>query len=118
MKSLRYVVLFVLLVVLAAPLTQVQAVTINGTPKITCTGVDGSGVTVTLNRDNTSSGKEKVQLVAFDGAGMQIYNVGGTYPLATGLFGSGAWVPPPQYNPITLTYISFAGNGFEEQRIT
>ncbi|MFN7209233.1 MAG: hypothetical protein ACK4P1_02430 [Aggregatilineales bacterium] len=118
MKLLRYAILFVLSVVLAAPLVQVQAVIINGTPKITCTGVDGSGVTVTINRDNTGSNKEEVRLVAFDGAGMQIYDAGGSFSLATYPFGSGSWSPPPQYNPITLTYISFAGNGFEEQRIT
>jgi hypothetical protein len=57
--------------------------------------------------------------VAVDGAGTTIYDTGfNNFNFGTYSFGSGAWSPAPQFNPITLTYISAAGNGFEEQRIS
>ena len=117
MKSLRYVILFVLLVVLAAPVEVSRAATVTGTPLVTCTGIVANGATVTTNRNNTGDTppRERLRLIGVDGLGNIIYDTGGDFVFATYGFGSGTWITPPKANPLRLTLISAAGNSFTEQ---
>jgi len=69
-----------------------------------------------LNRDNTGAGREKLSITATDGGGKVIYSAVFTNKLTTYTDGIGdrPWTSPPQYNPITWTLTSLAGNGFAE----
>jgi hypothetical protein len=89
---------------------------------IDCTGFTGTSGQITLNRDNTGTGREAFIVSATDGAGNVIYKpiedsffVGGTVSwVGTGLV---RWNAAPQYNPITLRVVSRSGKGFNEQTI-
>lgn len=95
-----------------------EASTYNGTVQFTCTGVDATDTgSHVLDRDNTGSGEEALRVEVTDGAGTVIFrrdyqNALGTYSSGIGDF---AYSRAPQYNPITFTLISKAGNGLPEQ---
>ncbi len=90
-----------------------------GTVELTCTDFTAlnSGAH-TLDRDNTGSGQERIELRATDGTGAEIYflsytNALGTYP--AGIIGTTPYDTAPVANPITFTIVSPAGNGLPEQ---
>lgn len=77
---------------------------------------------VFLDRDNTGDNREAVQIVAVDAAGNTVYEadeyvfaVGGALYFAEDTFFE--WTAAPELNPITVSVVSLAGNGFEEQTI-
>lgn len=85
---------------------------------IACTGwINGTG-TVEWTRANTTTGVENLYYLAVDGAGNVILNVSDNRPVGSNavLSPSYPWDSAPQFNPITLTLISPAGNGEPEQR--
>ena len=90
----------------------------NGTVNFTCTQAiaAGSGSHV-LDRDNTGSGQEQLRVDVTDGAGTLIFTL--TYSNALGSYGGGignfAYTTAPQFNPLTFTLTSLAGNGLPEQ---
>ncbi|MCA9906697.1 MAG: hypothetical protein KC547_22735, partial [Anaerolineae bacterium] len=93
-----------------------QAATVSGPVVLTCTGIDGSAATGLIDRDNTGTGQESYTISVVDGAGTELYNYSATLLVSAtpGPFGSTNYTTPPQYNPITLTLTSHAGNGLPE----
>ncbi|MFQ3567901.1 MAG: hypothetical protein SNJ59_12995 [Aggregatilineales bacterium] len=95
-----------------------QASTYNGTVQFTCTNANATGTgSHVLDRNNTGAGEERLRIDITDGAGTLIYtltyqNFLGTY---SGGIGNFTYTTPPQYNPITFTVTSLAGNGLPEQ---
>ncbi len=96
----------------------VYASVYNGTVDLTCTDwtalYTGSHV---LDRDNTGLGLEALRIDITDGAGTLIYtltynNSLTTYPSG---IGTGTYTIAPQYNPLTFTLTSLAGNELPEQ---
>ncbi|PJF31905.1 MAG: hypothetical protein CUN51_02890 [Candidatus Thermofonsia Clade 1 bacterium] len=118
MKSLRLIVFFVSAAALIAPVMALQAVSGSGNLQVGCTGFIDLGSTFTADRDNTGMGTEAYRFVATDGAGNQIHFFANAVPVGfSGSVGSSSWSGAPQYNPITLRFISDAGNGFQEQLV-
>jgi hypothetical protein len=117
MKMLRLVALLVLVVGLAVPVVALQALSGSGNMSVGCTGAIDLGSSYTADRDNTGVGEEAYYFVATDGAGTTIHffasavTVGFSGPISSFGWNGGA----PQYNPITLRFVSRAGNGFQEQ---
>lgn len=108
----------VLLVSLAALFTVAYASEYEGTVTFTCTDTTASGTgTHILNRDNTGTGQEALRVDITDGAGTLIYTYGYSNLLNTYVGGIGSFVytTAPQYNPLTFTLTSLAGNGLPEQ---
>lgn len=84
-----------------------------------CVGVTDAGSSFTSDRDNTGSGQEAYVITATDGVGTLIHsfsnavNVGVTAPL-----GSFSWnLAAPLANPITVRFVSNAGNGLPSQLV-
>lgn len=107
-----------LVVSLLAVFTVAYASIYNGTVNLTCTDwtAFGTGSHI-LDRDNTGSEREALRIDITDGAGTLIYtatydNVLGTY---SGGIGSDTYTIAPQFNPITFTLTSLAGNELPEQ---
>jgi hypothetical protein len=122
MKSLRWFALFAILAVLAAPLATLQAFSGSGTMQVGCTGAVDLGTFFTANRNNTGApapGLEAYRLIVTDGAGTQIHFYANSFPVGLSApMGNFSWNSgAPQYNPITLRFISDAGNGFQEQLV-
>ena len=111
--------LFILIVVISlVGMPTVFAFVTNISATIDCGGwINGTG-TVDWTRDNTGSGVENLYYYAVDGAGNQILNVSDNRAVGSNaaLTPNYPWDTAPQYNPITLTLISPAGNGEPEQR--
>lgn len=85
-----------------------------------CTDVSYTFNAGTFDRDNTGTGLETYTGRITDGAGNVIYS--GTYSAAVGtaIPANSLSLPygtPPTMNPITLTLVSNAGNGFSEQQV-
>lgn len=118
MRSKTLVIAFVVLVSLTALWGIVQASVYNGTVQFTCTNADATGTgSHVLDRDNTGANQEQLRIDITDGAGTLIFtltfqNLLSTYPGGIGNF---VYTTPPQYNPITFTVTSLAGNGLPEQ---
>jgi hypothetical protein len=102
---------------IAAP--QAQAISYGGTVNITCTNFTAAGTGPSiLDRDNTGSGQERGGILVTDGGGKVLYqlqfqNALGTY--AGGLANTTLYISAPEFNPITVTEISLAGNGLPQQ---
>ncbi len=107
----------VLLAVLLTNFSVAQAGSFAGTINITCTGFNSSDI-VTLDRDNTGAGNELYRYEVTDGAGTLIFTFQSQLPLGGYTMGGAAYTTAPQYNPITVTMISLAGNGLPQQTIT
>ncbi len=96
-----------------------EAGTYAGTVQITCTDVTAAGTgTMTLDRDNTGTGNEAMNITVTDGNDTVLYtldfqNALGDY--AAGLLNTTAYTTPPAVNPITFTLTSVAGNGLPAQ---
>lgn len=85
-----------------------------------CDGFQGTGGSITLDRNNTGTSREAFIVSATDGVGNVIYApvedsffVGGTVSWAGGDIVP--WTSAPQANPLTLRVVSREGNGFAEQ---
>lgn len=89
---------------------------------IDCNGFASRASTMTLNRDNTGTGREAFVVRAVDGNGKVIFN-----PVRDQFFVGGAvsweqgeyfwWTAAPERNPIRIEIISQAGNGLSEQLV-
>ena len=91
--------------------------TYNGEVEITCTHADAAGTgSHVLNRDNTGTGQEALNVSIFDGKGTLIYELDFSNVLAefTGGLGDFTYTTPPAFNPITFVLTSLAGNGLPE----
>ena len=76
--------------------------------------------TTTFDRDNTGLKVEAYRQQVTDGAGKILYLDEGTVPLGT-YFEPATFEPYtalPDYNPLTITLVSLAGNGYDEQVMT
>lgn len=87
---------------------------------VTCTGFNSLGGSLILDRDNTGAGRERFQIVARDGSGATIYSgpvesffVGSTIHFPVSL--ATEFTTAPASNPIVVSVVSAAGNGFGEQ---
>jgi hypothetical protein len=90
----------------------------NGEVEITCTNADAAGTgSHVLNRDNTGTGQERLNVSIFDGKGTLIYEL--TFSNVLGDFAGGIgdfmYTTPPAFNPITFVMTSLEGNGLPEQ---
>lgn len=108
----------VLMISLAAVSSVIYASIYNGSVAFTCINADASGSgSHVLDRDNTGSGQEALRVDITDGAGTLIYTL--TYSNVLGTFSGGIgdffYTTAPQYNPLTFTLTSLAGNGLSEQ---
>lgn len=112
------VITIVLVLSLMAVSSVIYASVYNGTVTFTCINADaaGSGSHV-LDRDNTGAGGEALRVDITDGAGTLIYTL--TFSNTLGTFSGGIgdffYTTAPQFNPITFTLTSLAGNGLPEQ---
>jgi len=114
--SWRGVLVFAaVLLSLATPAAAVQYL---GTTEFTCTDFTAAGTgAAVLDRDNTGTGAEQVRIDVRDGAGTLLYtltfsNALGSY--SGGLINATPYTTAPQFNPLTLTATSLAGNGLPE----
>ncbi|MBP8974695.1 MAG: hypothetical protein KBH93_12545 [Anaerolineae bacterium] len=97
-----------------------QAFTADIPPNIVldCAGITDLGSSFTADRDNTGTGNEAYTITGTDGYGNVIFSLSAQRPLGwSGSFGSGPWATAPLANPLTLRFISLAGNGFSEQLV-
>jgi len=85
--------------------------------ELNCWGVIDLGTYVTADRDNTGMGWEAYTIRATDGYGNVILEVTGSIPFGTYRLGSDSWAIAPLANPLTLQFISLAGNGFSKQLV-
>jgi hypothetical protein len=92
--------------------------TYNGEVEITCTQADAAGTgSHVLNRDNTGTGMERLNIQIFDGQGTLLYEL--TFENAlndyVGGIGTFVYTTAPAFNPITFILTSLAGNGLPEE---
>jgi hypothetical protein len=119
----RFLLLSLVVVFMLALLPAIlpaQAFTVNIPPNIVldCVGVTDLGSSFTADRDNTGAGSEAYAITGTDGYGNVIVLYSNQFPVGdTGPFGSGPWTTAPLANPLTLRFVSLAGNGFSEQLV-
>jgi len=89
---------------------------------VTCEGFRSNGGGFVLTRDNTGIGREELVIYATDGNGKLIYEtavesfiVGGGLYITDGV--TFRWTAAPTANPLTVTVISSAGNGYPEEPV-
>jgi len=90
----------------------------SGTVTLTCTGFVDNGVSMTGDRVNFGADRERVSIHVTDGDGTVLYDL--TFQFAIGqtlALGSPSYTVLPDYNPITFTLISEAGNELPEQLV-
>ncbi|MBK8024875.1 MAG: hypothetical protein IPK19_26520 [Chloroflexi bacterium] len=90
----------------------------NGTVAFTCTEATAAGTgSHVLDRDNTGTGQEQLRVDVTDGDGTLIASF--TYSNALTTYNGGIGVfnytTAPDFNPLTFTLTSLAGNGLPEQ---
>ncbi len=86
-----------------------------GSLTITCTdALDFGPGLITLDRDNTGVGNENFEIKATDGNGNVLRDFFNTLTLGDYVFGDLIFTTAPQANPITVTFISLAGNDLPE----
>ncbi|MDZ4669271.1 MAG: hypothetical protein SH821_00235 [Phototrophicales bacterium] len=85
-----------------------------------CDGFRSNGGGFILTRDNTGVGREQLVISATDGAGNVIFApitesfiIGGGLYITDGV--SFRWTSAPVANPLTVSVVSSAGNGFPEE---
>lgn len=114
-KALVGIVLVLSLVIFVSA---VFAHTYLGTVQFTCTDFTAAGTGADiLDRDNTGVGEEALRIDVTDGAGTLLYTLNFQNTLFTytaGLINTTPYNVAPQYNPITFTITSLAGNGLPE----
>ncbi len=108
-----------LLVTLAGIARPAEAGTYHGgLPTIDCTGINFTGSnSIDFDRDNTGSGAEFLEMIAYDGNCTEIFHATDTrtIPDNTGFTPVYPWTATPDYNPITVRMISPAGGKVGEQ---
>lgn len=111
----RTFVACVALTMLLGAATAARADSYTGSLTITCTDAFdfGPGI-ITLSTDNTGTGVENFEIKAVDGNGTVLQDFFNSLTLGDYVFGDLAFTTPPQVNPITVSFISLAGNGFPE----
>ncbi len=115
-------IVVVLLVTALVGGSQVFAFTQTDADSITvdCTGLHDPGIISQVwDRNNTNTGYEAYHYIARDGAGNQLFYFASQLPVGdVTIIGNVNWTSAPQYNPITMTLVSHAGNGYGEQSYT
>ena len=107
-----------LTILLLAVFSTAYASSYNGTLTITCTHAYNFGPgLITLDRDNTGSGLENFEIIATDGAGNVLRDFFNTLSLGDYVFGDLIFTTAPTADPITVKFISLAGNGLLEQTV-
>lgn len=83
-----------------------------------CTGVVDNGSLATADRDNTGIGDEAYYFKVYDGYGNVLFYFSNQVNVGfSGSIGSFSYATLPLANPITLYFVSLAGNGYQEQII-
>ena len=105
-------------ILLLAMATVANADSYTGTLRITCTDASdfGPGI-ITLDRDNTGTGDENFEIKAVDFSGTVLNDFFNSLPLGGYVFGDLVFTTAPTANPITVSFISLAGNGLPEQLV-
>lgn len=118
MSRRMFVVTILCLIAALFTFSAVFASTYNGIVVFSCVHVNARDTgSIILDRDNTGAGQEALRVDITDGAGTLILtetfsNVLDTYSAGIGVF---VYTTAPQYNPLTFTLTSLAGNGLPEQ---
>ncbi|PJF30053.1 MAG: hypothetical protein CUN52_05205 [Phototrophicales bacterium] len=90
----------------------------SGSVTVGCTGITDNGSFYTADRNNTGMGQEAYRFYITDGYGNLIYDFSNMVPVGFGAaIGSFLYTSAPAANPITMYFVSLAGNGFGEQEI-
>jgi uncharacterized protein YgiM (DUF1202 family) len=118
----RFAILLTL-VVLAMTVTSAYAMTRDGADwTVDCAGFISNGGGFLVDRDNTSTGREKFIITAVDGNGNVIFGpitesfrVGGRVGFEDGVRFN--WSRTPAANPLTVRVVSTAGNGLVTQAV-
>ncbi len=83
-----------------------------------CTKINWVSGSITPDRNTTGAGSETITVTVTDGAGTVLVSVSINAPLGVaGNPGNPTYATSPQYNPLTLTIESPAGNGFSKQTV-
>ncbi len=120
-KMMKFILVLVSIIVISANSNIANALSItNPSISLDCTQFClNAGTTLTFNRDNTGHSEEIIGVVITDGLGNIIYSEGGSAAIPSSvILGSSscnAYQFSPKANPITLQFISNAGNGLPEQ---
>lgn len=118
---LSFLVVVGAVLALTVPFTRsAEAFAVNIPPNIQldCAGVTDLGSSFTADRDNTGSGQEAYIITGTDGYGNVIFSYASSVPVGfVDSLGSFPWQSAPSANPLTLRFISLAGNGYEEQLV-
>ncbi len=120
-KRMSIILVLVLLGIAIAQAPPANAVSISGLDIIF--ERDGIWVdnpySVLYDRDNTGTGEEAIHIAITDGSGKLLYWEEDTLEVGYGFTDGGDFFVPylvtPDYNPITLTWYSSAGNGLPEE---
>jgi hypothetical protein len=116
-KIISILVLFFIMLGIMQP-QPIFAGTISGGISLSCAGINGSGASVTFNRNNTGQNTELYRVAATDGNGRSIFFVTGAFSVGTTTpVGSSGWTSAPTANPLTLSIVSLGGNGLGEETI-
>jgi hypothetical protein len=118
-KRLGIVIVLIAMLVAAVQVSHTQAVTNHsGRALLSCTTVD-INISYDVDRDNTGANREAHDYLVYDGAGTLIYWVAFQDWVPSSWHD--VWIDPydvaPAYNPITFLHVSYAGNGYPEQRL-
>lgn len=116
----RFSIIFLLILALVVGTGYSQANAMSGSANVTltCTGFIDNGTALTMDRDNTGTGAEAYTVSIVDGAANTLFSFSSSRTIGLTLaFGSGPYASAPKANPITLTLISLAGNGFSQQLV-
>ncbi len=101
--------------------TSSQALIVTGlSATLDCDSFDFSAHTITTDRDNTGANAEGYIIRVADGNGANLYNFDASAGVILGTIenipaGTEAYTSTPNSNPLTVEYISIAGNGLPEQ---
>jgi hypothetical protein len=118
MRLVRFALFALAIVGLAVPAVATQAFSGSGNGIVGCTGFTDLGSSFTADRDNTGTAQEAYQFIGTDGAGNVFHFFANAVPVGSvGSVGDFPWSGTPQFNPLTLRFISLAGNGFQEQLV-
>jgi uncharacterized protein YgiM (DUF1202 family) len=114
-NRLRYSALVLCLILIALPVTFIQAATgENVRWEVGCSAFVNRGGVLAFDRDNTGRGQEVIRIRAVDGAGKVIFSedlsgdVGTSLTIPVGQ--SFAWESAPEFNPLTVRVTSVLGN--------
>jgi len=121
--NLSGLVIFVIVMIGAVAVQPALALSINGlNVTLDCTEWSYNAYNFMADRDNTGATAEAYDIIITDGAGTKLHEVGNNGVALGGPYfdGPNANIPynqgvTPQYNPLTFTWTSRAGNGENAQ---